>query len=556
MRNGTCDFGSRCKFSHDRNTQDSYQHDWRSNARSGQAEHQLDWRSTAFGGNERGRYQQGWRTNSSPTQSGRGEQLEDRRASTTTIPFSLMSSQPSEAERDKLQAWRRLRPIPSIIGDRDTRYYFRMAHELVEQDASVAQDVIKDMASGRRLPLIKEALEPLSTSTTLREKASLLERRIHPLFLIVTHSSIVGSVVVEQEMAEIYRVFLGVNATRLKLLFDFIVHIIDHWAEIPWRDEKISSMETMSLSCGVLARVIETSTSNMINEHVVSIAKEIQLRLEVLGAEGDTFHTVQASRFLECVRRRLDVGQSLPDTSHIPTSTGAMAEFTLSQDFPGNLSRNGIRHDNDHSDIKDIKLMPTHEEIMSPREEYLPTTNPYQYHLQGLRGFLDRQFRLLREDTLHDLREAIRTGIETNSKVREVRTRVIIYEQATPMDVSFEQWSGLEFIVRFDQPRAARALEKADRAGWWMHNKRLVDGALVCVLDEVGSVLFFQVSKSTKRTTRNRHLHSQQDEDEEEELYYSLPEDRQHAFVYLRLVETDADSVKASLLWFKTGVTG
>ncbi|KAF4850556.1 Helicase required for RNAi-mediated heterochromatin assembly 1 [Colletotrichum siamense] len=431
-----------------------------------------------------------------------------------------------------------------------------MAHELIEQDASVAQDVIKEMASSRRLPLIKEALELLSTSATLRDKASLLKRRIHPLFLIVTHSSIVGSVVVEQELAQIYRVFLGVNATRLKLLFDFIIHIIDHWAEIPWRDETVSSMETISLSCGVLARVIETSTSNMINEHVVSIVKEIQLRLEVFGAGGDTFHTIQASRSLEYVRRRLDIGRSLPDASHIPTSTSAMAEFTLGQDFPGNLSRNGRRHDNDHADIKDIKLMPTHEEIMSSREEYLPTTNPYQHHLQGLRGFLDRQFRLLREDTLHDLREAIRTSVETNSKVREVRTRVVTYEQATPVDVSFEQWSGLEFIVRFDQPRAARALDKTDRAAWWMHNKRLVDGALVCVLDEAGSVLFFQVSRSTNRTTRNHDLHGQQDEDDEEEPYYSLPEDRQHAFVYFRLVETDTDSVKASLLWFKTGVTG
>ncbi|KAF0316248.1 nf-x1 finger and helicase domain-containing protein [Colletotrichum asianum] len=555
MRNGTCDYGSRCKFSHDRNAQSYHHKDWRSNARNGQGEHQLDSRSTAFGGNRRGGFQHGWRTDSAPTQNGRDEQPENR-ATTTTIPFSVVSSQPSEAERDKLQAWRRLRPVPSIIGDHDTRYYFRMAHELIEQDASVAQDVIKEMASSRRLPLIKEALELLSTSATLREKASLLKRRIHPLFLIVTHSSIVGSVVVEQEVAQIYRVFLGVNATRLKLLFDFIVHIIDHWAEIPWRDETVSSMETISLSCGVLARVIETSTFNMINEHVVSIVKEIQLRLEVFGAGGDTFHSVQASRSLEYVRRRLDIGRSLPDVSHIPTSTSAMAEFTLSQDFPGNLSRNGKRHDNDHADIKDIKLMPTHEEIMSSREEYLPTTNPYQHHLQGLRGFLDRQFRLLREDTLHDLREAIRTSVETNSKVRGVRTKVVIYEQATPVDVSFEQWSGLEFIVRFDQPRAARALDKTDRAAWWMHNKRLVDSALVCVLDEAGSVLFFQVSRSTNRTTRNHDLHGQQDKDDEEEPYYSLPEDRQHAFVYLRLVETDTDSVKSSLLWFKTGVTG
>ncbi|KAJ0357722.1 hypothetical protein COL154_009832 [Colletotrichum chrysophilum] len=425
-----------------------------------------------------------------------------------------------------------------------------MALDLVEQDASLAQEVIREIASDRRLNLIRDVLEGLSLSNTSAEKASLWESRISPLFRVIIHPAIVDSVVVEQETTTIYRSFLGIDATRLKHLFDFVLHLVDHWSELPFRESGASGLEAISLACGLLAKVIDTSAANIVNSHFTSIVEDIQLRLDVFGNSAEAFYSMQASKYLDYVRRRLGIGRTLPDVAHKNANSGAMAEFIVTEDLPGRLSLRGRRHDNDHADIAKIRIMPTLEETMSFRDEYLPTVNPSQHHLQGLRGLLDRHFRLLREDILHDLRNAIRTRVESNNRVREIRTRIVVYDYATAVETTFDKRGGLEFVVKFDQPKAAKDLDKAQRAAWWVQTKRLTDGALVCIVDDIGNVFFCQVSRSTVRTPHNPTQQTQQ-EDATDSPKYSLPDDNRHAFVHLKLVDTGVDEVKRALLWLK-----
>ncbi|KAL2877478.1 hypothetical protein SGCOL_007222 [Colletotrichum sp. CLE4] len=442
----------------------------------------------------------------------------------------------------------------SLLWDETTSKFFRTAIILVEQDVSLAQEVVKEMATETRLSLVRDVIEGTATTRTPKDKAILWESRISPLFLVMLHPTVVDSVVLEQETAMIYRLLLGIDATRLKTLFNFIFDVIDHWAELPFEGTGISGMEALALSCGVLAKVINTSTSNIVNALFHTIVEGIKLRLDVSGNKENDFHTLQANRHLDYVCRRLGIGQTLVDAVHVSASSGAMAEFTLSQDLPGRLSRRRERHDNDHQDISDIKLMPTHQEIMSSRDEYLPVANPAQHHLQGLRGLLDRHFRLLREDTLHDLRSAIRTTVESAVKVRDVRTRVVAYENAIAVDMTFDRWSGLEFIVQIDQPRPTRGLDKLKRGTWWAE-KRLMDGSLVCIVDGVGGIFFFQVSRSTIRTPKDENQLGQADDQEEGQKKgprYSLLDDQNHAYVHLQLVDTGVEEIKRSLRWFKT----
>ncbi|KAK0381656.1 hypothetical protein CLIM01_01022 [Colletotrichum limetticola] len=410
------------------------------------------------------------------------------------------------------------------------------------------------MAADGRLPLVRDVIEGAALARTPEAKALLWESRISPLFRVLLHPTVVDSVVLEQETAVLYRLLLGVDATRLKTLFNFVFDVVDHWYELPFEDTAVSAMEALGLSCGVLVKVINTSTSNIVNALFHPIVEGIKLRLDVSGNKDSDFHTLQATRHLDYVYRRLGLGQTLVDAVHISASSGAVAEFTLSQDLPGKLSKRRERHDNDHQDISDIKLMPTHQEIMSSRDEYLPVANPAQHHLQGLRGLLDRHFRLLREDTLHDLRSAIRTTVESNAKVRDIRTRVVAYDNAFAVDMTFDRWSGLEFIIQIDQPRPTRGLDKLQRGTWWA-GKRLMDGALVCIVDEVGGIFFFQVSKSTIRTPKDENQQGQGDNQEENKNdapRYSLLDDENHAYVHLHLVDTGIDEIKRSLRWFKT----
>ncbi|KXH26632.1 hypothetical protein CSIM01_02933 [Colletotrichum simmondsii] len=518
---GTCGFGPRCKFSHDT-------------------------------GNKPDREEQGqWRTSSASTDNppANAGRIDGR---TANAP-----SRARNPERERLFQWKQLRPQPrqvSLLWDNTTSNFFRTAISLVEQDVSLAQEVVKEMAADGRLPLVRDVIEGATSARTPEAKALLWESRISLLFRVLLHPTVVDSVVLEQETAVLYRLLLGVDATRLKTLFNFVFDVVDHWYELPFEDTGVSAMEALALSCGVLAKVINTSTSNIVNALFHPIVEGIKLRLDVFGNKDSDFHTLQATRHLDYVYCRLGIGKTLVDAVHVSASSGAVAEFTLGQDLPGKLSKRRERHDNDHQDISDIKLMPTHREIMSSRDEYLPVANPSQHHLQGLRGLLDRHFRLLREDTLHDLRSAIRTTVESNVKLRDVRTRVVAYDNAFAVNMTFDRWSGLEFIIQIDQPRPTRGLDKLQRGTWWA-GKRLMDGALVCIVDDSGAVFFFQVSRSTIRTPKDENQQGQGDDQEEDKNKaprYSLFDDTNHAYVYLHLVETGIDEIKRSLRWFKT----
>jgi hypothetical protein len=71
---------------------------------------------------------------------------------------------------------------------------------------------------------------------------------------------------------------------------------------------------------------------------------------------------------------------------------------------PGTLRDGGPRHDNDSTDICDIRIAPTDEELLCPIAPYLPVFLPMApHHLpeNSMQRHLDIQFRLLREEMMY-----------------------------------------------------------------------------------------------------------------------------------------------------------
>ena len=68
---------------------------------------------------------------------------------------------------------------------------------------------------------------------------------------------------------------------------------------------------------------------------------------------------------------------------------------------PGDLRPNGPRHDNDFEHISDIRIAPTHEELMIRIPPFLPAnifSAPHPAPADSMQRLLDIQFRLLREE--------------------------------------------------------------------------------------------------------------------------------------------------------------
>lgn len=77
-------------------------------------------------------------------------------------------------------------------------------------------------------------------------------------------------------------------------------------------------------------------------------------------------------------------------------------------DGPGHLSSHGPRHDNDHVDIKQVRILPATDEILSRRLPYMPKKDPYTHHHLpcGQQRLLDIHFLHLRYESTESLIDA------------------------------------------------------------------------------------------------------------------------------------------------------
>ena len=83
------------------------------------------------------------------------------------------------------------------------------------------------------------------------------------------------------------------------------------------------------------------------------------------------------------------------------SNEGIIAALHTGYDGPGEDRRDGPRHDNDHLDIGDIRIAPTHQELVSRIPPFLPANlcdAPHPLRSDSMERLLDIQFRLLREE--------------------------------------------------------------------------------------------------------------------------------------------------------------
>ncbi|KAK4059287.1 hypothetical protein Trihar35433_11040 [Trichoderma harzianum] len=516
LRNNGCKFGSLCKFSHE--------------VSSGTQARQ-------------------------PAGRGRG--------STSSRPSTSRNYRPPEG---KLLKWKALlrsgdgtaRPSHIIVGQ-----FFSLAVELMDGDVGGAQETIRLVVTEAGLSFIKDVIDrhiPMDNISTTGVR--LWETEIKPLFQLVTHPRVVDSAVLEQEVASIFNYLVGVGGVRMNKLFNYIGALFQRW---PSSTTHISLIEAVELSLAVLAKMLDCNTTNIINEAFSTYATSLASLLDKPEEPEEMLPRLQAKRYLDYIGQRVQVGDQLASLEPRVQATLAQETFILTRDLPGRLSPGGPRHNNDHASIVNIKILPTYEEIMSPREEYLPVNDSSQWHIPGIRGRLDREFRLIREDTVGQLRDAVREafgrirgttggiGYQTNSN----NLRTYTYDSATLVDMQFDANAGLDLVVQCDQPSSVLTLSSGQRRDWWERSKRLQAGALVCIMDKTDSIMFCTVSESTMRNKddkKHRFEKNPSDDEEPQEKAepLTLSDHDMYLHVNLQLVEANEDDVTRVLHWSKS----
>ncbi|KAH9007625.1 hypothetical protein EDB83DRAFT_2236280 [Lactarius deliciosus] len=247
---------------------------------------------------------------------------------------------------------------------------------------------------------------------------------------------------------------------------------------------------------------ITSSSPQVRNLTLGELEKDIIRLSQIVGREyGDT----------EKLRRRVPNGRFT--AGQVQEALTSRLEQTY--DPPGTLRGGGEpRHDNDFTDIRDIRIAPTNEELLCPLPPYLPVFLPLApHHLpeNSMERHLDIQFRLLREELISSIRQSvgeIRRDLEimwtprSGPKTRRPSTLLEkllsskggAYKTSGLNAVFFQLYTGACFaplraerrnftvgLVLDSPPGAPRDQNGKKRAEYWEHSKRLQQGSLVAL---------------------------------------------------------------------------
>ncbi|KAF2718114.1 hypothetical protein K431DRAFT_275483 [Polychaeton citri CBS 116435] len=369
--------------------------------------------------------------------------------------------------------------------------FIGQALDLVNAGVEAMQDVITSLAGEGGLHRLRELLD-FELETLDHEKAkSVFEARLYPLMQILSHEFILVSVVAEARHATLLNFLYGIDGSRAIDTFKLAIRACT-------TEDGASDMIEPCLI--TLSGIFDVNSSATVNTGLRAVAKDMikLVSSHVLSGSVRKYH-----RKL-CVR--LELGESVTKvTSKSKECHQIKAKFKIEVDWPGNLSKTGPRHDNDHTDIRAIQIMPTVGEINSDRSEYLPQDSPEEWHLKGLPGLLDRQFRLLREDTVGQLRDAARFELQRlqnaprEHQSRSDGARTNVYPRVRLFCSDADDYKGLQFVLALDQPSEMRNKSLKQRMEWWSGSKKLDPETLICLMTSDGFFIFATVATTTRQ---------------------------------------------------------
>jgi hypothetical protein len=391
-------------------------------------------------------------------------------------PSTTRGLEQTGPKEDRLREWKSIITKKANSNSRFSQFnvdrFFPLALQLMEGDVGASQETIRRLAEDDGLSFVRDLAElHIPNAHTNISKATVWVKQLRPFFQLLTHPRVVDSAVLEQHVAVIYIFLQGIGGRRMKPVFSFVVTLLDVWPTLrstwPTAAGQGDELEVTELCLGVVAKMMDASTTNTINPDFHAIVQPFKRLLLAADESADTFAKAQGWKHLQYIQRRLGVGTEIPEAKAKQKARLNRAEFVLRRDLPGSLSAEGPRHDNDHSSIQKISILPTQDEIRSPRSEYLPTNDASQFHVPGIQGRLDREFRLLREDTVGQLRDTVRVELDAlnNPAIKKLRSnknnvRTYTYRDAKVMSMSFEKQHGLDILVQFRQSAPGESEKK------------------------------------------------------------------------------------------------
>jgi hypothetical protein len=171
------------------------------------------------------------------------------------------------------------------------------------------------------------------------------------------------------------------------------------------------------------------------------------------------------------------------------------------------LEAPGWRHDNDPYSYQNISILPTPDEINSTERPYLKTVDEIDdlkltCPVEMFNVHVENQFRLLREDLVHDTRENVQValGNKKGKHTGEFITGLLL----TNIYIDEKSKWGLEFTCSQDLPFFWRAIDDKDRKDRLEKNRDyLRHGSFACLVSGNEIVAFVTIIRNVWQLAQN-----------------------------------------------------
>lgn len=381
--------------------------------------------------------------------------------------------------------------------------WIRDAYNLVKSGHSDArQQVVQSLHSEGGLIRIRELLEMAPAMDDIGSEGNqYLSALAGPLLLTISYHEVANSAFLEHAVDGVHIFIFGTGGRRAVPFFTCLSKILANTTAF-----STATSNALLAMLTVMHRMIELNGTAQVNENIQLVVKDLDELLDRQGLVNET-STTPSRTLLRRVKQRMGLGLAIPVAEKAAkiTPREALPTFEVGRDMPGSLSSNGPRHDNDHDNIVEIEILPTPNEVASVgRSEYLPIRDPRSWHLPGVEGLLDRHFRLVREDTVGQLRDAVRAELQKlrhgASKAKDDKTSTKGARTSTYRDIQLEKLhfdqEGLCADVSFAQPPSLVTRSPKDRERFYETTKCLRHDSLLCLVNATGSITFFSVSEA------------------------------------------------------------
>ena len=314
-------------------------------------------------------------------------------------PARIKETEEQQTARKSYGSWKRR--LGETETDRTTmRHLWEGALRILEEGdrdwrQQLPQDLNDDEGTGHR-----HILTLLNTKVVGADFDTFINNA-HNFLLTLTHPSLLRCLAVDTHVGSLYNLFGGSGGKRavqfLQRLCDALMAARRSGASL----NSTGDIGAIPLSASLaLFELLRRERRMRLNEDIPALVDSIQATSDVFKNEACSDFATRISNRLNDVRALVARTQGLVSDDKMGDNSNADDGDDKISFYPRDIVVPSNRFDNDKTDIADMSIFPTRDEIMSDHKEFLPYTDPDQPHFldDPVQRHVDTYFRLLRHD--------------------------------------------------------------------------------------------------------------------------------------------------------------